>query len=75
VTDDRHDLPFDPATGDIVCRRDPDGTKHFNVPRRHVHHSPTGWEWGYGGSGPSDFALNVLALFVGPPPALPPHPA
>ncbi|MDI6872650.1 MAG: hypothetical protein QME79_15120, partial [Bacillota bacterium] len=29
-----------------------------------VLHSPTGMEWGYGGSGPADFALNILALFV-----------
>lgn len=27
------------------------------------------FEWGYGGSGPADFALNVLALFVPPPEA------
>lgn len=30
------------------------------VPRV-VHHSPTGIEWGYGGSGPADAALSVLA--------------
>ena len=27
-----------------------------------VYHSPTGFEWGYPGSGPSDLALNVLAM-------------
>ena len=26
-----------------------------------VHHSPTGFEWGYGGSGPADLALSILA--------------
>ena len=31
-----------------------------------VKHSPTGMEWGYGGSGPADLALNILALFVDP---------
>lgn len=36
---------------------------HFNIPRRHVDHSPSGWEWGYGGSGPADLALNILACF------------
>jgi hypothetical protein len=30
-----------------------------------VHHSPTGLEWGYGGSGPSDLALSILADFFG----------
>lgn len=25
-----------------------------------VHHSPTGFEWGYGGSGPADLALSIL---------------
>jgi len=30
-------------------------------PLRHiVKHSPTGMEWGYGGSGPSDLALSIL---------------
>jgi hypothetical protein len=28
-----------------------------------VYHSPTGMEWGYGGSGPSDLALSILADF------------
>lgn len=31
-------------------------------PLPHVErHSPTGFEWGYGGSGPSDLALSILA--------------
>ena len=30
-------------------------------PLRHVvRHSPTGMEWGYGGSGPADLALSIL---------------
>jgi hypothetical protein len=29
--------------------------------KRKVHHSPTGYEWGYGGSGPADLSLNILA--------------
>lgn len=29
-------------------------------------HSPTGYEWGYGGSGPADLALNILARFLEP---------
>lgn len=31
-----------------------------------VLHSPTGLEFGYGGSGPADCALNVLSLVVSP---------
>lgn len=30
-----------------------------------IHHSPTGFEWGYGGSGPADLALSILALVIG----------
>lgn len=26
-----------------------------------VHHSPSGYAWGYGGSGPADLALSILA--------------
>ncbi len=37
---------------------------HFNIRPKVVHHSPSGWEWGYVGSGPSDFALSILQLFV-----------
>lgn len=35
-----------------------------NVQRREVFHSPTGFNFGYGGSGPADFALNVLLMFT-----------
>jgi hypothetical protein len=33
---------------------------YTNVPHLTVWHSPAGYEWGYGGSGPADLALNVL---------------
>ncbi len=33
--------------------------------RHIVYHSPTGMEWGYGGSGPSDLARSILADFAG----------
>ena len=49
---------------DIVCSRNENGI-HTNVPRRIVNHSPDGFEWGYGGSGPADLALNILSIFVG----------
>jgi hypothetical protein len=37
-----------------------------NVPWSVIHHSPTGFEWGYGGSGPADLALNILNAFIPP---------
>jgi len=49
---------------DIVCFRDGEGA-HTNIPRRITRHSPDGFEWGYGGSGPADFALNILSIFIG----------
>ncbi len=36
------------------------------IPLHHVNfHSPDGFEWGYGGSGPADLALSILADFFG----------
>jgi len=37
-----------------------------------VHHSPTGFEFGYYGSGPADLARSILWDYLGeePPPAL-----
>jgi hypothetical protein len=35
-----------------------------NVPHLVAHHSPTGFEWGYGGSGPSDLALNIVEALL-----------
>jgi len=38
-------------------------------PLRHVvHHSPDGFNWGYGGSGPADLALSILAHHFGETP-------
>jgi len=37
-----------------------------NVPRSAIYHSPTGFEFGYGGSGPADLALCILAAIVPP---------
>lgn len=48
---------------DIIMRRE-GGEAVINVAHRIVHHSPTGFEWGYYGSGPADAALNILAVFV-----------
>lgn len=40
------------------------GELHTNVPRSVIHHSPTGFETGYGGSGPADLALNILGALI-----------
>lgn len=38
-------------------------------PLKHVVvHSPTGFEWGYAGSGPADSALSILADYLGEAP-------
>ena len=47
--------------GDVVCRRSPDGDPQVEgVAHLWIWHSPGGLEWGYGGSGPADLALNIL---------------
>jgi hypothetical protein len=43
----------------IVLRRI-DNELYTNVPHLVIHHSPSGYEWSYGGSGPADLALNIL---------------
>lgn len=37
-----------------------------NIPYSVVCHSPSGWETGYGGSGPADLALNIVNAFIPP---------
>jgi len=53
------DLPVE--THGIVLQRD-GGRVSTNVPHLVTHHSPDGYEWGYGGSGPADLALNICEL-------------
>lgn len=50
--------------GDVICKRE-GGKVYTNIPRVITRHSPDGFEWGYGGSGPADFALNIMAAFLG----------
>jgi hypothetical protein len=57
------DEPFDAETLDVLCRR-VTGDLRCNIPHRHINHSPTGFECGYLGSGPSDLALNIMALHL-----------
>ena len=42
-----------------------DGNMRAPLRHRIVYHSPTGFEWGYAGSGPADLALNILADVAG----------
>lgn len=62
------DIPFGKA---LVMRRagqagDADHRRMAvtNVPHLVVHHSPDGFEFGYGGSGAADLALNVCQLYL-----------
>jgi hypothetical protein len=42
------------------------GDGELRVPLRHVvKHSPSGFSWGYGGSGPADLALSILVDALG----------
>lgn len=46
----------------VVELQRPDGTWSPLPSRRDLHdHSPTGFEWGYGGSGPAQLALALAA--------------
>ncbi len=56
--------PFIPFEGDIICKRTSLGPQ-VNIPHKIEKHSPDGFEWGYGGSGPADLALNILAAYIG----------
>ena len=52
--------------GTEVLRLAPDGSTSPLPPRLDIrNHSPTGLEWGYGGSGPAQLALAILADAVG----------
>ncbi|MEZ3172344.1 DUF6166 domain-containing protein [Halorubrum sp. RMP-47] len=52
--------------GRLVVMRVPEGTRL--TPDRSLeltNHSPSGFEWGYGGSGPAQLALAVLLDYTG----------
>lgn len=44
----------------IICRRINGEAVVEGIEPVIVYHSPTGFEWGYPGSGPADLALNIL---------------
>lgn len=58
------DFELSDGLDEVKLSRDVVGNAVTNVPHKHKIHSPTGFEWGYGGSGPCDLALNILALYV-----------
>ena len=71
ATQDRTGIPVRPEyeaiTGDaedVVLWRTAEGVARASVPHA-ARHSPTGIEWGYGGSGPADLARSVLLALVG----------
>jgi hypothetical protein len=46
-----------------ITSGDAAGGVRTNVPRMEYRHSPTGFNFGYAGSGPADFALNIMLMF------------
>ena len=54
---------FDPLENGLILRRE-SGNVWTNVPHVVTHHSPTGYEFGYGGSGPADLALNICEVML-----------
>ena len=53
------------AVSDIVCRREAGVVRVEGVTHRWVWHSPAGFEWGYGCSGPAELAFNILLEMTG----------
>jgi len=54
----------------IVSEQHDDGMECLIRPLKHyIRHSPTGFEWGYAGSGPADLALSILWNFLGKEPS------
>ena len=51
--------------GDVICCRDAGHAVVEGVKHEWVLHSPTGFEWGYGGRGPAELALNILPAATG----------
>ena len=47
------------ADGFVLDKMGDTGT---NIPHLVVHHSPSGFSWGYLGSGPAELALNILEI-------------
>lgn len=54
----------DGETSVIVTVEEDHGTRSYNL-AHHVKHSPTGFEWGYPGSGPAELARCILLDYFG----------
>ncbi|MBP7652565.1 hypothetical protein KA977_04030 [Candidatus Dependentiae bacterium] len=65
--------PTNPANQKVVAYRDIKGKVFFflnSKPVKHIKsHSPTGMNYGYCGSGPSDAALSILKMLLKKKPA------
>jgi hypothetical protein len=48
-----------------VCTQQPRQRKKLRLRLDLANHSPTGFAWGYGGSGPAQLSLAILADFLG----------
>lgn len=48
----------------VILTRQPGGDATANIPQAVIYHSPDGFEWGYGGSGPADLALNIVEHYL-----------
>ncbi len=62
--DDRYtDIHIDkPLEDGVILERIFELEVATNVPRLVTYHSPTGFEWGYAGSGPAELALNIVEI-------------
>lgn len=55
---------LEPIQAGIILSRTAKGECATNVPHVVTHHSPTGFEFGYAGSGPADLALNIVEIIL-----------
>jgi hypothetical protein len=66
------DLEGKPMTSKCIVTVESKGRKRLLSPRLDIRrHSPTGFEWGYGGSGPAQLALALVADCCGATSAVP----
>jgi hypothetical protein len=65
----KHTIRFEGRVDDMdwdVFVLDSDGDVEYRLPPRNdlIDHSPDGFAWGYGGSGPSQLALALVAFLL-----------
>lgn len=59
----------DTSTQHLVTVSYDESPDQYHLLEHRVQHSPTGFSWGYGGSGPADLARSLLWDFLGNEPA------